>query len=65
MECPLWTHRGGYGCRHHWVSVKPDWIGEEDLQAFESEKERHLKDMDLKDREKVTDMERKVEKAVN
>lgn len=56
----IWIHRGGYSCRHSWVSVKPDWIEEKDLKAFESEKERHLQDMDKKDKEKITDMDRKI-----
>jgi hypothetical protein len=26
---PAMTHRGGYNCRHHWMPVRPEWVGKE------------------------------------
>ncbi len=59
------TKRGGYNCRHHWVAVDPEWITEKDHEHFNKEQQRHIMKLDKKEKEKVSEMERQIEKVVN
>jgi hypothetical protein len=60
----VFTKRGGYNCRHHWVAIDPDWITEQDQQHFDKEQKRHTKKLDEKEVEKVTAMEKQINKIV-